>query len=191
MSFGDPNNPYGQPQGQPQQPGYGYPQQGQPQQPGYGYPQQQAGVGGYPAAAPQMPGSAKTARVLLWVIIALQVVYAVYAFSQMGTVDEAVGQSGSGLSGEDAEVVSDFAKGAIAVFAGIALLFAVLGLVLALMFKNGANGVRVCTIVWASFAIVGGLFQLPIGIATLVVAIILIVFAAKGDTAAWFKRPRH
>lgn len=50
MSFGDPNNPYGQPQGQPNpygqppqapqaQPGYGYPQQAQPQ-PGYGYPQQ-------------------------------------------------------------------------------------------------------------------------------------------------------
>lgn len=43
MSFGDPNNPYGQ-QGQQQpqgQPGYGYPQQGQPQQPpaNYGYPQ--------------------------------------------------------------------------------------------------------------------------------------------------------
>jgi uncharacterized RDD family membrane protein YckC len=59
MSFGSPNNPYGQPQNpqqpqqQPQQPGYGYPQQGQPGygypqqgQPGYGYPQQ--GQPGYP-----------------------------------------------------------------------------------------------------------------------------------------------
>ncbi|MFI0711922.1 RDD family protein [Streptomyces inhibens] len=79
MSFGDPNNPYGQQQPQapygqqppvpPQggQPGYGYPQQPQaPQQP-YGYPQQQAvppqqPYGGYPqqAAAPYgqpgMPG---------------------------------------------------------------------------------------------------------------------------------------
>ncbi|MGW8487412.1 RDD family protein [Streptomyces sp. NPDC055886] len=62
MSFGDPNNPYGQqpgqpPQGPPQgQPGYGYPQQapqGVPQQ-GYGYPQQQPGqqYGAYP----QQPG---------------------------------------------------------------------------------------------------------------------------------------
>ncbi|MGA5471330.1 RDD family protein [Streptomyces arboris] len=63
MSFGDPNNPYGQqpgqpPQGPPQgQPGYGYPQQapqGVPQQ-GYGYPQQQPGhppQTGYP----QQPG---------------------------------------------------------------------------------------------------------------------------------------
>ncbi|WP_351229328.1 RDD family protein [Streptomyces sp. NPDC002133] len=53
MSFGDPNNPYGQqPQQPPQgQPGYGYPQQapqGVPQQ-GYGYPQQ-------PGQYPQQPG---------------------------------------------------------------------------------------------------------------------------------------
>ncbi|MGW4030117.1 RDD family protein [Streptomyces sp. NPDC004838] len=39
MSFGDPNNPYGQQQGGQQQPGYGYPQDQQGQQPGYGYPQ--------------------------------------------------------------------------------------------------------------------------------------------------------
>ncbi|MFE0374343.1 RDD family protein [Streptomyces inhibens] len=78
MSFGDPNNPYGQQQPQapygqqppvpPQggQPGYGYPQQPQaPQQP-YGYPQQQAvppqqPYGGYPQQGapygqPGMPG---------------------------------------------------------------------------------------------------------------------------------------
>ncbi|MCG7208561.1 MULTISPECIES: RDD family protein [Streptomyces] len=63
MSFGSPNNPYGQPQNPQQgQPGYGYPQQGQPgyqqapqgvpPQQGYGYPQQpgypQQGGYGYP-----------------------------------------------------------------------------------------------------------------------------------------------
>ncbi|MER7838820.1 RDD family protein [Streptomyces sp. NPDC096040] len=60
MSFGAPNNPYGQPQDPQQgQPGYGYPQQqpgyqqapqGVPPQQGYGYPQQQPGYpqqGGY------------------------------------------------------------------------------------------------------------------------------------------------
>lgn len=67
MSFGDPNNPYGQP-GQPQQPqgqpGYGYPQQapqGVPPQQGYGYPQgapQQPGqpYGAYPQQQPGQPG---------------------------------------------------------------------------------------------------------------------------------------
>jgi uncharacterized RDD family membrane protein YckC len=55
MSFGSPNNPYGQPQ-DPQQPGYGYPQQspqGVPPQQGYGYPQQ-PGQPGY--GYPQQPG---------------------------------------------------------------------------------------------------------------------------------------
>ncbi|NKI40543.1 RDD family protein [Streptomyces physcomitrii] len=63
MSFGDPNNPYGSPQGGQQQPGYpqqggqqpGYPQQGG--QPGYGYPQQgvpqQQGYPGYPQGGQQ------------------------------------------------------------------------------------------------------------------------------------------
>ncbi|MFJ1644479.1 RDD family protein [Streptomyces sp. NPDC088258] len=55
MSFGDPNNPYGQ-QGQPgqQQPGYGPPQD---QQPGYGYPQQAPqGVPPQGYGYPQQPG---------------------------------------------------------------------------------------------------------------------------------------
>ncbi|WP_028812279.1 RDD family protein [Streptomyces flavidovirens] len=62
MSFGDPNNPYGQqPQQPPQgQPGYGYPQQapqGVPPQQGYGYPQQGAQQSGQPYGAyPQQPG---------------------------------------------------------------------------------------------------------------------------------------
>ncbi|MEU3252786.1 RDD family protein [Streptomyces sp. NPDC006997] len=62
MSFGSPNNPYGEQPQQPQQPGYGYPGQ---QPPGYGYPQapgvppQGGGYGGYPsypAGAPGVPG---------------------------------------------------------------------------------------------------------------------------------------
>ncbi|MFE9683507.1 RDD family protein [Streptomyces sp. NPDC006285] len=56
MSFGDPNNPYGQQQPQGGQP-YGYPQQPPQGQPGYGYPQQPPGVppqAGY--GYPQQPG---------------------------------------------------------------------------------------------------------------------------------------
>lgn len=77
MSFGDPNNPYGPPQGQqpgypqapqgqqpgyPQapQPGYGYPQGAPggvpPQQPGYGYPQAPQGVPQQGYGYPQQPG---------------------------------------------------------------------------------------------------------------------------------------
>ncbi|MBX7465768.1 MULTISPECIES: RDD family protein [Streptomyces] len=62
MSFGDPNNPYGQ---QPQQPPQGGPYGQQQGQPGYGYPQgQQAPQGvppqgyGYPQQQGQAPGQA-------------------------------------------------------------------------------------------------------------------------------------
>ncbi|MET8295399.1 MULTISPECIES: RDD family protein [unclassified Streptomyces] len=57
MSFGDPNNPYGQQQPPQGQPGYGYPQQapqGVPPQAGYGYPQQGQPPYGVP---PQAPGT--------------------------------------------------------------------------------------------------------------------------------------
>ncbi|MFS4097430.1 RDD family protein [Streptomyces sp. AF1A] len=73
MSFGDPNNPYGPPQGQqqpygypqqPQQPqGYGYPQApGVPPQQGYGYPQAPGGYPGYP----QQPGYGVQPRYANW-----------------------------------------------------------------------------------------------------------------------------
>lgn len=88
MSFGDPNNPYGPPQGQPGQqpgyppqapqgqPGYGYPQapQGVPPQQGYGYPQGQPAYPGFPGGNVmpiEMPGLMKTARVLLFILAGL------------------------------------------------------------------------------------------------------------------------
>ncbi|MFV2118388.1 hypothetical protein ACE14D_08055 [Streptomyces sp. Act-28] len=191
MSFGDPNNPYGQQQ--PAQPGYG---QQQPAQPGYGYPQappaQPYGAGaGHPAPQMEMPSGAKVGRVFMWVIIALQLVFAVYAFTQMGAIDEAVNQSGTGLSSSDTDTIADIGKGVLVLFAVFALVFAALGLIIALKWAKGGSAVRTCAIVWGSFAIVGSLFQMPVGIATLIFAILLIVFAAKGDTAAWFKRPRY
>lgn len=63
MSFGDPNNPYGQQQPPQGQPGYGYPQQAPqgvpPQgQPGYGYPQQPPQQPyGVPGQYPGQPGA--------------------------------------------------------------------------------------------------------------------------------------
>ncbi|WP_175407819.1 hypothetical protein [Streptomyces sp. TRM64462] len=180
MSFGDQNNPYGQQQpAQPAQPGYGYPA-APPVQQGYG--------AGYPAAPMEMPSSVKTGRILVWVIIALQIVFAVYALTQLGEIDKAV--EGSGLNSNETEAIADIGKGVVVFFAGFAVVFALLGLFIGLKYTSGGNGVRVCAIVWASFAIVGGLFQLPIGIGTIIAAILLIVFAAKGDSAAWFKRPR-
>jgi hypothetical protein len=191
MSFGDPNNPYGPPQGQPQQPGYGYPQQGQPQQPGYGYPQAppvQPYGGGYATGPTEMPGITKAARIFLYVIVVCQVIVTgIYAYT-LSKFDDAADDAG--LSGSDAQTFADLGKGVIGFLMVLALVFAALGLVLALKYASGANGVRVCSIVYGAFAIISGIFTIPVGIITFIVAILLIVFASKKATAEWFQRPR-
>ncbi|WP_405999027.1 hypothetical protein [Streptomyces sp. NBC_00829] len=185
MSFGDPNNPYGQ------QPGY--PQQ-QPQgQPGYGYPQappvQPYGSGGFVPGPTEMPGITKAARIFLYVIAVCQVIVAgIYGYT-LSQFDAAADDAG--LSGSDAQTFANFGKGVIGFFLVLALVFAVLGLVLALKYGNGANGVRVCSIVYGAFAIISGIFTIPVGLITLIVAILLVVFASKSATAEWFRRPRH
>ncbi|WP_267242976.1 hypothetical protein [Streptomyces sp. PR69] len=176
MSFGDPNNPYGQPQPQ-GQPGYGYPQ-APPIQPGYGYP----------AGPTEMPGITKAARIFLYVIFACQlVVAAMYAY-YLSQFDKVADES---FSGTEAEAFADLGKGVIGFFMVLALVFAALGLALALKYTNGGNSVRVCSIVYGAFAVISGIFTIPVGLITLVVAILLIIFASKSASAEWFKRPRH
>ncbi|MGW6748264.1 hypothetical protein ACWGD3_07875, partial [Streptomyces sp. NPDC055006] len=116
MSFGDPNNPYGPPQGQqpgyppqapqaPQgQPGYGYPQgqpPQQPQQPGYGYPQGQPAYPGFPGGnvmPVEMPGLMKTARVLLFILAGFQLLFGIIAGVAIGAVQDVSNGVGSGDS---------------------------------------------------------------------------------------------
>ncbi|MET7616451.1 hypothetical protein [Streptomyces sp. NPDC005408] len=192
MSFGDPNNPYGQQQGG--QPGYGYPQ-GQPQpqgQPGYGYPQAPPAApygGGYAGGPTEMPGITKAARIFLYVIVVCQVIVSgIYAYT-LSKFDDAT--DNSGLSSSDAQTFANLGKGVIGFFMVLALVFAALGLVLALKYASGENGVRVCSIVYGAFAIISGIFTIPVGIITFIVAILLVVFASKSATAEWFRRPRH
>ncbi|MGY5035429.1 hypothetical protein ACWC9U_32295 [Streptomyces sp. 900116325] len=189
MSNGDPNNPYGQQPGG--QPGYGYPQQapqGVPQQ-GYGYPQAppvQPGYG-FPGAPVEMPGGVKAARVMLWVVAAFQIIGAIIAFAGMGAVDDAVNNAGSTA---DTETIANFGKGLLAFVAVLALIFAGLSVALALKMKTGGNATRVCAIVYGAFICLGGIFQLPLGIVTIALGVLIIVFVAKSDGAAWFQRPR-
>ncbi|MCX5311206.1 hypothetical protein [Streptomyces sp. NBC_00154] len=189
MSNGDPNNPYGQQPGG--QPGYGYPQQapqGVPQQ-GYGYPQAppvQPGYG-FPGAPVEMPGGVKAARVMLWVVAAFQIIGAIIAFAGMGAVDDAVNNAGSTA---DTETIANFGKGLLAFIAVLALIFAGLSVALALKMKTGGNTIRVCAIVYGAFICLGGIFQLPLGIVTIALGVLIIVFVAKSDGAAWFQRPR-
>ncbi|MEU9700778.1 hypothetical protein ACF09C_32855 [Streptomyces sp. NPDC014870] len=191
MSFGEPNNPYGQPQGQ--QPGYGYPQQ-QGQQPGYGYPQappiqQPYGAGGYPGAVMEMPGGVKSARVILWIIASLNVIGALAIIAMSFAIEGELERSGA--SSADAEMFADLGQGVLIGLGIFSAIIGVLGMVLAAKFKTGAGGVRVCTIVYASFMVLFSIFSLPAGIISLVLGILIIVFVAKADGAAWFNRPRQ
>ncbi|WP_309063592.1 hypothetical protein [Streptomyces sp.] len=196
MSFGDPNNPYGQPPQQPPAgPGYGYPQQpGVPQQ-GYGYPAappvSQPYGGGY--VPTQMPGLTRAAQILLAVIALAHVLIAgAYA---MALADWDQTMLDAGVTGDaEAERYADLGKGIVVFFLGLAAVFAVIGVVLLLQYAKGGNGVRVCSIVYASFAIVSGIFSLALyglGLLIMIVSILVIVFAAKRASAEWFKRPRY
>ncbi|MCX5584946.1 hypothetical protein ACFV0H_37280 [Streptomyces erythrochromogenes] len=171
MSFGDPHNPYGQqPQGQP---GYGYPQQAPqgipPQGGGYAYPQQApqaypggpAGYpGGYPGAQMEMPGGAKAARVILFVMGALQALGGLFVIIG-GAVFAAALSDSSSSSAEDA--------GAIAGTAGVVLGLLFIGFSLwpiltAAKMGKGRGGVRVSGIIYGSvqtlFAVLGILLNL-------------------------------
>ncbi|MFF3845136.1 proline-rich domain-containing protein [Streptomyces sp. NPDC002328] len=220
MSFGEPNNPYGPPQQQPPSapqpqpqppagPGYGYPQQGPPPQgygvpqappyPQQGYPQYPGGAdphyqgGGYHGGPQTMPGITRAARIMLGLVVLAHVIVAGSYFWVLSRWDEEMADAG--ISGDaNAEQFADIGKGVVVFFACLAIVFAVLGLVLLLQYAKGGNGVRVCSIVYGSFAIVTGIFMLTaygLGLLLMAVAIMLIVFSAKRPTAEWFRRPRH
>ncbi|GJF18971.1 MULTISPECIES: hypothetical protein [Streptomyces] len=195
MSFGDPNNPYGPPQGG-QQPNYGYPQQPQGQ-PGYGYPAappvQQPYGGGYAPGPVQMPGITRAAQIMLGVIVLAHLIVAgVYGYA-LSRWDETMLEAG--ITGDtEAERYADLGKGVVVFFLALATVFALLGLALLLQYARGGNGVRVCSIVYGSFAIVTGIFTLAVyglGLLVIIVSILLIVFAAKRASAEWFRRPRY
>jgi hypothetical protein len=201
MSFGEPNNPYGQPpqgpsQGQPQgapqgqQPGYGYP--GQPQgQPGYGYPtappvQPQAygqGVG----VMTQMPGGVKAARIMTWIMSGLCLIGGVI-FLISG-----VAINGAQNNTDDSELISamDLGKSIVIGIAVLAFVWCALLAVLAAKFNSGGNGLRVTLIVVGVLTVILAIYPFTLlGIVHLVLSILVIVFVAKSVGAAWFNRPR-
>ncbi|MET9097794.1 hypothetical protein [Streptomyces antibioticus] len=193
MSFGDPNNPYGQPPQQPGPPGYGYP--GQPPQQGYGYPAappvSQPYGGGY--VPTQIPSITRAAQILLGVIALAHVIISGVYIKALSEWDKTMLEAG--VTGDaEAERFADLGKGVVVFFIGLAAVFAVLGVVLLLQYANGRNGVRVCSIVYGSFAIVSGIFSLALyglGLLIMILAVLVIVFAAKRASADWFKRPRY
>ncbi|MFD5143785.1 hypothetical protein [Streptomyces sp. NPDC058401] len=165
MSFGDPNNPYGQqPQGG--QPAYGYPPQapqGIPAQGGYAYPQQAyPGVPGYPGSPMPMPGGVKGARVILFILGILTALGGL-ALAVIGGVFASEFDSGSSSSGDAAA-----ALGIGFVFGGIVLLgFALWPILTAAKLGKGRGGVRVSGIIYGSIQTFFALAGLIINLVTL------------------------
>ncbi|MGW4312873.1 hypothetical protein ACWEM1_09270 [Streptomyces sp. NPDC004491] len=200
MSFGDPNNPYGQQQGgQPGgQPGYGYPQQtpqGVPQQ-GYGYPQAPPVQGGYgfPGGPTEMPGGVKAARVMLFVIAGLQVIGAIFVALAAAAVNAA--KNDATLKDDvQFQQLADYSGSALWGIVVFAVLWGVLAVFLGAKFGKGGNGIRITTIVFGVITAILGIYPFVVmGLVHTVLAILVVVFAAKSDGGAWFNRqqqPQH
>ncbi|AEY91211.1 integral membrane protein [Streptomyces hygroscopicus subsp. jinggangensis 5008] len=195
MSFGDPNNPYGPPQGQ--QAGYGYPQQ----QPGYGYPAapgfQQPGYG-YPAGPAQMPGGVKAARVFLWILGVCQalagLLLVVGSAMFADRIRDAI-SSDSSVSSTDADKAASIGVGVMIVFGVIVLAFAFWAIFTAVKFAGGRGGARVSAIIYGSVVtlislvtLLGGNF---LALISLVLSILIIVFCANKAGGSWFNRPQY
>ncbi|MFD3699986.1 hypothetical protein ACFWUZ_28340 [Streptomyces sp. NPDC058646] len=209
MSFGDPNNPYGQQPQNPQggQPGYGYPQQapqGVPPQGGYAYPQQgapagyPAGPGGFPGAPVEMPGGVKGARIMLFILGGLQALGAVVTMVASAWIAEMISgadTTGSGLSDTDTENAAAIG-GAVMIGMGvIILLFALWGILTAVKLPKGRSGIRISGIIYASvitlFSLISLLTANVFALISLVLGILIIVFLAKSDASQYFSRPQY
>ncbi|MGW0362101.1 hypothetical protein [Streptomyces sp. NPDC002990] len=218
MSFGDPNNPYGQQPPAPQgQPGYGYPQQapqGMPPQGGYAYPQQApqgypGGPAGYPGAPAEMPGGVKAARVILFILGILQALGGVLVIIGGAVFASAFSDSSSSSTADPGAIA-----GGVFVVVGIFCLgLALWAILTAAKMSKGAGGVRVSGIIYgslqalfsgfsllANLAALGASDSTPVGgaILSLLLAVIsfglgiwLIVGLANSAAGAYFKRPRY
>ncbi|EST39311.1 hypothetical protein N566_02645 [Streptomycetaceae bacterium MP113-05] len=174
----DPNNPYAQ---QPQQ-GAGLPSYGAAGDPAYGA----AGYG----APTTMPGTVNGARIMLYVTGGLSVIGAILMFvaaAALGTIADDPELQGDA----NIEMLSDMGTGLIAFVGVLYLGFAVGGILLAVKFAKGGNGLRIGTIVYGALAIVMGIVGIPVGLIFIILAVLIIVFVAKSDGKAWFNRPRY
>ncbi|MFF5426011.1 MULTISPECIES: hypothetical protein [unclassified Streptomyces] len=198
MSFGEPNNPYGQPP-QGQQPGYGYPQQtpqGVPPQQGYGYPAAPPAApygGGYPGAVMEMPGTVKAARVMLWILGVIQILGSIAIMAFGGWFADRLADTSSEFNNTDGAAAA--VTGVFVVFGIIGLAFGIWAIVMAAKTAKGGNGLRIAAIVYGSLVTLGCVVNLFGGnvfaLVGLVLGILVIVFFAKSDASAYFNRNRH
>ncbi|MEV7235818.1 hypothetical protein AB0N06_18030 [Streptomyces sp. NPDC051020] len=192
MSFGDPNNPYGQQQGG--QPGYGYPQQapqGVPQQGGYPAAPPVQGGYGVPGVPTEMPGGVKAARVMLYVITGLQVIGAVI-FAIAAAAVNAAKNDATLKDDVQFQQLADYSGNALWGIVAFAVLWGVLAVFLAVKFGKGTNGIRITAIVFGAITAILGIYPFVIfGLVHTVLAVLIIVFVARADGSAWFNRQQQ
>ncbi|MFJ9645237.1 hypothetical protein ACWEPM_13220 [Streptomyces sp. NPDC004244] len=209
MSYGDPNNPYGQQQGQP---GYGYPQQPQggyayPQQAPQGYPSYPGG--GFPAPGGQipMPGGVKAARAILWILGILQVLGGLLVLLGGAVFASAFSDSSSSTTSDAGAV----AGGAFAVIGIIVIAFSLWPILTAAKMAKGRGGVRGSGI---AFGVVQALFaglsvltnlaaisaadgapamvvSMVFSLISLALGVWVIVGLANSAASAYFGRPQY
>lgn len=217
MSFGDPNNPYGQQPPAPQgQPGYGYPQQapqGIPPQGGYAYPQQQAPQGypggpvGYPGGHFEMPGGVKAARVILFVLGGLQAVFGVLMLLGGAFFATMFGESSSSTTSD----VGAVASGLFVVIGIVVIGFALWPILTGAKLSKGRGGVRVSGIIFGSLqALFAGIsllgniavlssdqatpavtLSLVFAVISLALGVWIIVGLANSAASSYFGRPQY
>ncbi|MFF7676378.1 hypothetical protein [Actinacidiphila glaucinigra] len=186
-----PQQPYGYPQQPPAQPGYGYPAQPRPQgQPPYGYPQQpqqpQPGTpfAAYPGGPEVMPSSARAARAMLFVLGGMQI---------LGGLLLLLGAAALKSIDDTDELAMPI--GLVYVMGVLFLAFAVLSIGMGAKYRTGGNGTRIGSIVIGVLVALSSVATMFSGafvlLAPLALSVLLIVFAAKAETAAWFKRPQY
>lgn len=195
MSFGDPNNPYGPPQGQQQ--GYGYPQQ--PQAPGYGYPAAPpAGPYGGGPVMTVMPGTVSAARVMMFILGGFQAlggVLMMVASAWFANAFKDAVSSDASVSTEDADNIANIGTGVMIVLGVIVLAFAFWAIFTGLKFTTGRGGVRISAIIYGSLVTLFSVLSLfaanVFALISLVLGILIIVFCANKNGGAWFNRPRY
>ncbi|MBQ0986425.1 hypothetical protein KBZ10_18285 [Streptomyces sp. F63] len=188
MSDAGPNNPYGPPRSgpypsSPQQPGQGYGQVPYPQQPGQPY-------GGYPGGnrmPERMPGTVKTARVLLFVFGGLGLVGGLFmagsgALLNNREVRDAIEEQGGMPEGISA--------GLLLGLGALALVLSIAEIVVGAKFGRGGSGTRTAAIVVGALMVVSGIYFFPPGLLWVLAGGLVVVFTAMKDGAAWFGRAR-
>lgn len=167
---------------QPAQPPYGHAWQSQPQP--LSRPRPGTPFAAYPGGPEIMPGSARAARAMLFVLSAMQI---------LGGLLLLLGAAALKSIDDSDELAMPI--GLVYVMGVLFLAFAVLSIGMGAKYRTGGNGTRIGSIVIgvlvalsSAATMLSGAFVL---LAPLVLSVLLVVFAGRAETAAWFRRPPY